>query len=64
LSVDAFILKTGAEIFTTLPSMSFLRSSDCIHLVTAVHLNCGEFLTFDAHQTGAAAALGLIPVTA
>jgi hypothetical protein len=64
LPVDAFILKTAAEIFTTLPPTIFLRSSDCIHLVTAVHHNFGEFLTFDAHQTSAAAALGLIPVTA
>jgi predicted nucleic acid-binding protein len=63
LPVDAFVLKAAAETFTTLPATIFLRSSDFIHLVTALHHNFTEFLTFDAHQTQAAIALGLTPVT-
>ena len=63
LPVDSFILKAAAETFTTLPPTIFLRSSDCIHLVTALHHSFTEFLTFDAHQTQAALALGLTPVT-
>ena len=63
LPVDGFILRAAAETFTTLPPTVSLRSSDCIHLVTALHHNFTEFLTFDAHQTQAAAALGLTPVT-
>jgi predicted nucleic acid-binding protein len=63
LPIDSLILRAAAETFTTLPPTIFLRSSDCIHLVTALHHNFTEFLTFDAHQTQAAIALGLTPVT-
>jgi predicted nucleic acid-binding protein len=63
LPADGFILKAAAEVFTTLPETIFLRSSDCIHLVTALHHDFSEILTFDAHQTRAAAALGLTAVT-
>ena len=63
LPLDAFILRTAAETFATLPPTIFLRTSDCIHLVTALHHNFTEFLTFDAHQTRAAAALGLTLMT-
>jgi len=64
LPVDGFILRAAADTLATLPSTVFLRSSDCIHLVTALRHDFSEFLTFDAHQTRAAAALGLTPVTA
>jgi uncharacterized protein len=63
LPVDGFILRAAAQAFATLPATVFLRSSDCIHLVTALHHDFSEFLTFDAHQTRAAAALGLTAVT-
>ena len=63
LPVDSFILKAAAETFSTLSATVFLRASDCIHLVTAMHHNFTELMTFDAHQQGAAAALGLAPVT-
>ena len=63
LPADGFILKAAAEVFATLPETIFLRSSDCIHLVTALHHDFSEILTFDAHQTRAAAALGLTAVT-
>lgn len=63
LPVDGFILRAAAQTFATLPSTIFLRSSDCIHLVTALRHDFTDFFTFDAHQTRAAAALGLTPVT-
>ena len=63
LPVDSFILGAAAETYATLPSTIFLHASDCIHLVTALHHNFTEFMTFDAHQSKAAAALGLVPVT-
>lgn len=59
LPVDPEILQAAAQTFTTLASSVFLRSSDCIHLVTAVHHRFQDFLTFDAHQAIAASALGL-----
>ncbi len=63
LPVDGFIMRAAAETFATLPSTIFLRSSDCMHLVTALHHNFTKFLTFDAHQILAATALGLTAVT-
>ena len=63
LPVDSFILSAAAETYATLPSTIFLRASDCIHLVTAMRHDFTEFMTFDAHQSKAAAALGLVPVT-
>ena len=63
LPVDESILKSAAQTFTTLPQTIFLRSSDCIHLVTALRHKFTEFLTFDAHQARAASALGLSAVT-
>ena len=64
LPVDSFILRAAAETFATLPATIFLRASDCIHLVTAMRHDFTELMTFDAHQSKAAAALGLVPVTA
>jgi predicted nucleic acid-binding protein len=63
LPADSYILKAAAEVFATLPATIFLRASDCIHLVTAIHHSFTEFMTFDSHQSKAAAALGLVPVT-
>jgi predicted nucleic acid-binding protein len=47
-----------------LPSDVFLRSSDCIHIVTALHHNFDELVTYDLHQLKAASAMGLRPRTA
>ena len=63
LPVDESILKAAAQAFAALPATVFLRSSDCIHLVTALRHNFTEILTFDVHQTRAAPALGLTAVT-
>ena len=61
-STDSEILRAAAEAFGTLPPTVFLRSSDCIHLVTALRNGFSDFLTFDNHQTRAAFALGLTAV--
>lgn len=58
------ILEAAANTYTTLPETVFLRSSDCLHLVTALHHNFSEIHTYDVHQTRAAAALGLKAATA
>ena len=64
LPLDSAILNAAAQTYTALPETVFLRSSDCVHLVTALHLNFPEICTYDKHQTLAAPALGLRPVTA
>jgi len=56
------IVDAAAKKFTTLPASVFLRASDCIHLVTAIHHNFAAIFTHDKHQTAAAATLGLQPV--
>jgi predicted nucleic acid-binding protein len=64
LPLDQSILQAAAKIYATLPSTVFLRSSDCIHLVTALHHNFAEIYTYDRHQSLAASSLGLKAVTA
>lgn len=61
LPLDSFITQAAAEAFSTLPINIFLRSSDCIHIVTALHHNFTELVTFDTHQIKAASVLGLRP---
>jgi predicted nucleic acid-binding protein len=63
LPLDGVIAGAAANTFTTLPENVFLRSSDCIHLVTALHHKFTDVFTHDKHQTAAAATLGLNPVT-
>lgn len=64
LPLDAAIIDAAAKIYTTLPDTVFLRAADSLHLVTARHNSFSEIYTYDTHQTRAAAALGLKPVTA
>jgi predicted nucleic acid-binding protein len=64
LPLDRRIIDAAAKIYTTLPSTVFLRSSDCIQLVTALHHNFAEIYTYDRHQSKAASSLGLKAVTA
>jgi predicted nucleic acid-binding protein len=59
LPLDQAILQAAANIYATLPATIFLRSSDCLHLVTALRHNFTEIYTYDAHQAAAATALGL-----
>jgi hypothetical protein len=64
LPLDATIVEAAAKTYLTLPEDVFLRASDCLHLVTALHHNFSEICTYDTHQSAAAATLGLKPVTA
>jgi predicted nucleic acid-binding protein len=64
LPLDKTITEAAAKIFTTLPATVFLRSSDCVQLVTALHHKFSEIYTYDSHQSAAAAILGLKAVTA
>ena len=62
LPLDGRILAAAAHTYTTLPGTVFLRSADCLHLVTALHHNFAEIHTYDHQQARAASALGLKPV--
>lgn len=59
LPLDSVIIQQSVAAYTTLPETVFLRTADCIHLVTAVHHGFSEIHTHDTHQTEAAPALGL-----
>lgn len=62
MPLDTTIVDAAAKTFTTLPTGVFLRASDCIHLVTAIHHNFSAIFTHDKHQAAAAGTLGLEPV--
>ncbi|HEV3271903.1 MAG TPA: type II toxin-antitoxin system VapC family toxin [Candidatus Methylacidiphilales bacterium] len=64
LPFDQSIIHAAAKIYTTLPRTVFLRSSDCIQVVTALHHNFAQIYTYDSHQSAAAAVLGLKAVCA
>jgi predicted nucleic acid-binding protein len=59
LPLDTAITEAAARTYATLPGDVFLRSADCLHLVTALHHNFVEIHTHDKHQTNAAPTLGL-----
>jgi len=62
LPLDGALVEAAAQIYTALPEQVFLRSADCLHLVTALRHNFADIYTHDQHQTRAAASLGLTPV--
>lgn len=62
LALDGSVVEAASRTFLTLPSTVFLRSSDCLHLVTAMRHNFTEIYTYDKHQAVAAMALGVSPV--
>ena len=64
LSLDGTIVEAAAKTYTTLSDSVFLRTADCVHLVTAMHHGFPEIYTYDTHQAAAATALGLKPLTA
>ena len=64
LPLDKPIIEAAAQTYATLPETVFLRSADCLHLVTALHHNFAEIYTYDSHQSAAAIILGLKAVTA
>jgi predicted nucleic acid-binding protein len=64
LPLNAAIVEAASKTYATLPDSLFLSGSDSLHLFTAIHHNFSEICTYDLHQTAAALALGLKPVTA
>ncbi len=59
LPLDAMIVEQSVKTYSTLPGDVFLRTADCLHLVTALHHGFSVIHTHDAHQIKAAASLGL-----
>jgi len=59
LPLDQETLEAASRTYATLPDSVFLRSADCLHLVTALRHGLDEILTCDAAQARAAPALGL-----
>ena len=64
LPLDTAIIDASIKTYTTLPGTVFLRSADCLHLVTAIHHGFSEVFTYDVRQIAAASALGLKAVAA
>ncbi len=62
LPLDGTITQASAQIYLTLPPTLFLRTADCLHLVTARHHGFDTIYTCDRHQTAAAQALGLTAI--
>jgi predicted nucleic acid-binding protein len=60
--LNSATVEAATKTYTTLPCDKFLRSSDCLHLVTAIQQNFADIYTYDIHQTAAAPALGLRPI--
>jgi predicted nucleic acid-binding protein len=63
LPLDGVIVEQSVKTFMTLPETIFLRTADCLHLVTALHHGFAEIHTHDTHQTQAASALGLTAIS-
>jgi predicted nucleic acid-binding protein len=59
LPVSSTIIGAATELYLSLPESVFLRASDCLHLISALHHGFEELCTFDHHQLAAAQALGL-----
>jgi predicted nucleic acid-binding protein len=57
--LDSVIVDEAVKIYSMLPETIFLRTADCLHLVTALHHGFTEIHTHDVHQIRAASALGL-----
>jgi uncharacterized protein len=61
LRLDQEIIDASTSLYLTLSETIYLRASDCLHLVTALHHGFTEIHTHDRHQERAASALGLKP---
>jgi predicted nucleic acid-binding protein len=59
--LDDGVIEQATRTYATLPGTVFLRTADCLHLVTALRHGCGEICTHDIHQIKACPALGLRP---
>ena len=64
LALDESVVEAAVKTYTSLPDGVFLRAADCMHLVTALRHDFSDIYTYDAHQAGAARALGVQPLTA
>jgi len=60
--LDGGIVEQVVRAYATLPEDVFLRTADCLHLVSALRHGFAEIHTHDAHQREGAAALGLAAV--
>ena len=63
LPLDSAVTLAAAQVYVTLPETVFLRSADCLHLVTAMRHRFAEIYTYDVRQSEAASVLGLRPVS-
>ena len=63
LPVSGLIVAAASQLYLSLPESVFLRASDCLHLVTALHEGFEEICTFDRQQQAAVRALGLAIAT-
>ena len=59
LPLHSVIIDAASQLYFSLPETVFLRASDCLHLITALHHGFAEVCTFDRHQQRAVQALGL-----
>ncbi len=59
MPLDSGIMEQVARTYDTLPETVFLRTADCIHLVSALQCGLAEIHTHDRHQALAAQPLGL-----
>ena len=62
LPLDSSIIDEAFRTYTTLPGDMFLRTADCLHLVTALRHGFAEIHTHDTHQRDGAGALGLTAI--
>ena len=62
LPLSSFIIGAASQLYLSLPASVFLRASDCLHLVTALHHGFEEVCTLDRRQQQAVQVLGLTVV--
>ena len=62
IPLESAIVEQVVRTYATLPKDVFLRTADCLHLVTALRHGFTEIHTHDAHQREGAPALGLAAV--
>ena len=60
--LDSGIVEQVVRTYGSLPEDVFLRTADCLHLVTALRHGFTEIHTHDTHQRDGAGALGLTAV--
>lgn len=63
IPLGTLLITQVARTYDTLPETVFLRTADCIHLITALHAGMSEICTHDRHQIEAAPGFGLSVVT-